>query len=626
MLTKQQLNNLRNSNILAEIDWHLAEFFSRLAKTRDNNFFLTVALLSRYQRSGHLCLELEALAAKPLSHILETPDEIATCPALKDWHNVLTASGLVGDPGEEKPLVLDQHHRLYLQRYWQYENELTQQILTRAQSDIKDIKLNKLQKYLENFFPNPKQLPDWQKLAAITALHKRLLIISGGPGTGKTTTVANILALLLLQAQPNQLAIGLTAPTGKAARRLQDAIREAKAKLAGTLNENDLLGQIPDKASTIHRLLRVIPHRVDFYYHQKRLCPLDVLVVDEASMVDLPLLAKLLSAMPAHARIILLGDRDQLSSVESGFAFGDICDPEKSAHFSGTATGIFKNSSAKNLPGISPSPRVLPLSDCIIDLQENFRFKQDSGIRQLSHAVKAGDADKALQLLEKDSLKEILLKPISSSAELKNAILANKFKGFQDYSQAIKQTDPAAAFGNFNQLRVLCVLKRGPLGVSNVNELVENKLVTENFSRHPLDQSVFAGLAISVTRNNYALNLYNGDIGLILPDKSLENKDLRIFFPDEDKGFRRLHPQRLTDWEPAFALTVHKAQGSEFDEVILILPDKDSPVLTRELIYTAITRARKRVEIWGTAEVLRQAIGKRIERSSGLRDALWGKS
>ncbi len=574
---------------------------------------LAAALASHYQGEGNVCLDLSSVAGRPL---LQDGNENVFSPELKKWKSLLEGCPVVGKPGEYRPLILD-GTRLYLFRYWDYETKLAGILKTRTGAGWKQVDNVILKDGLARFFPkNAPAETDWQRVAAFTAVTKKFCVISGGPGTGKTFTVAKILALLLEQPGAEKLRIALAAPTGKAAARLQEAIKNSKEKL--NCGE-DVKKLIPEEASTIHRLLGNLPGSPYFRHNTENPLSADVVVVDEASMVDLALLSKLAQAVSPEARLILLGDKDQLASVEAGAVLGDICDTGKLHGYALRFCIALKEIAGEEVPpsggdGDGPSMR-----DSIIQLQRSYRFGGASGIGEVSRAVNQGDDPRAIELMKAGSYGDIRWKDLPGAdglpARLRDPILT----GFSAYLQ---EPDPAKAFELFNRFRILCALREGPYGVRDLNVRVEEALRNEGVLGR--EGRWYRGRPVMITRNDYNLRLFNGDVGITLPDPQAGN-ELRVFFPAADGSIRTFPPLRLPDHETVYALTVHKSQGSEFDRVLLILPDRESHVLTRELIYTGITRAREGVEIWGREEIFRAAVSRRIERASGLREALWGK-
>jgi exodeoxyribonuclease V alpha subunit len=542
----------------ADIDRHFARFINDFGEGELPA--IAAAMLSRNIRHGHICLDL----VKGPVHFDE-PLPVFIWPKLETWEKAFTKNRAIGGPADGRPLVLDNAGRLYLRRYWEYEKALAEAILLRCDSQT----------------PANPRTGDLQELAIETALARRFVVISGGPGTGKTTTVLKILERMLSQPGGENLRIALAAPTGKAAARLQETL------LAGGAN-GVRQDRLPKSASTLHRLLGSRRNSVYFRHNAKNPLPVDLVVVDEASMVPLTVMAKLFAALPHRANVILLGDRDQLSSVEPGAVLGDIA-------------------RAASEPG--------PLQGSLVVLDKNYRFGNESNIFALCNAVREGEIERALKILNSGERPDVISgrtpPPVQVTERLRQRVIAG-------YSAYLRAPDPAEALKEFKKFRVLCALRTGPYGVESLNRTIEKILREERLVTGT--QNTYAGMPILITQNDYQLRLYNGDIGILLPDPT--NGSLLAWFIGEDGGIRRVPPARLPEYEPAFVMTVHKSQGSEFDNVLLILPDKESPVLTRELIYTGLTRARSRVEVWFQESVLRAAIARTIQRGSGLRDRL----
>jgi exodeoxyribonuclease V alpha subunit len=534
---------------------------------------------------------------------------------LKAWHKVLESQSVVGSPGDYRPLILDDRSRLYLYRYWEYEKRLADDLKRRAAGEINEIYIPLLKDGLSRLFAAAKNgETDWQKVAAHVSVTKRFCVISGGPGTGKSTLIAKILALNLEQAGDRKTRIALAAPTGKAAARLQEAIQNGREMLPV---KDHVKEAIAIGASTIHRLLGTIAGSPYFRHNAENPLPVDLVVIDEASMVDLALLSKLVQAVPADARLILLGDRDQLASVEAGAVLGDICDRGHVQGFSGEFFKKCEEITGDRIDIIPESGSEPEIRDCVVQLEKSYRFGKDSGIGALSRAVNRGDGDIAMSLLRSDEHDDIKWKALPSPDVLASILKATVIKGYKPY---LKAENPLKIFHLFEQFRILCALRKGPFGVSALNSLVEQVLKKEKLINP--DRPWYRGRPVLITRNDYNLELFNGDIGIILPDPA-SNNDLRAFFMPADRALRKFLPARLPEHETVYAMTVHKSQGSEFDRVLLLLPDRDAPVLTRELIYTGITRARQGVEVWGTDSVFLKGVGRRTLRASGLRDALW---
>ncbi|MDY0039881.1 MAG: exodeoxyribonuclease V subunit alpha [Desulforhabdus sp.] len=613
-MTKENLYRLVDCGILSFLDVHFAGFMEELNAHRSPELLLAAALVSAGSRQGHICLDLAALAGKPLSED-EEGAEALLCPELHRWSGVLNKCSVVGTAGDYRPLIFDNRSRLYLYRYWHYQEQLAGSIRKRVEEANQMTDLDRMKQGLDRLFPVPGEAGiDWQKVAAFAAGSGKFTVISGGPGTGKTTTVAKILALLVELAGSGTHRIALAAPTGKAAARLQEAIKKAKEIINCT---DEVREAIPEQASTIHRLLGAIPKSPYFRHNEKNLLPVDVLVIDEASMVDLALMSKLVRALPDKARLILLGDKDQLASVEAGAVLGDICDTGRMHGYSDDFLEALHEVTGFAPGGAPQGQGAGGIGDCIVQLQKSYRFGADSGIGILSRAVNEGDAPLALAILQGGVHKSVEWKRLPSAKALPASIGAGVVKGFREY---LKRPDLPEVFELFDRFRILCAVREGPFGVVAFNRLVE-RILTAHRLIDP-KKTWYAGRPVLIKVNDYSLRLFNGDVGIALPDREAAN-DLRVFFPGSDGAVRKFHPLRLPDHETVFAMTVHKSQGSEFSEVLLILPDKEVAVLTRELVYTAITRARERIEIWGKEDIFSIALSRRIKRLSGLRDALW---
>jgi exodeoxyribonuclease V alpha subunit len=525
----------------------------------------------------------------------------------------LRDSPVVARPGELRPLVLDDAGRLYLYRYWEYEKRLAEDLLTRALAPV-EIDDALLRAGLAQYFPNSADVE--QKLAAATAVLRRFCVISGGPGTGKTTTLVKILALLAEQAHNRNLAIGLAAPTGKAAARVQEAVRTALGKLPLDLFVRET---VPQHASTLHRLLGARPDSVYPRHHRGNPLALDVLVVDEASMADLALAAKLVDALPQHARLIFLGDKDQLASVEAGAVLGDVCAR------SGMSPSFAKRvSTVSGVPvgkmGAVAKQGATALSESVALLHRSYRFGPESGIGTLARLVNEGRGDEALALLGSGKHGDIAWRTMGAR-ELTAALAKVAAERVLPFMSLVRSHAPAEEiFDRFDDFRMLCAHRNGADGVIAVNRVIEDLLREHGFVH--AREKWYAGRPVMVTRNDYNLQLFNGDVGIALPDTAAGGA-LKVHFPASDGRVRAFAPARLPEHETVFAMTIHKSQGSEFGHVLMILPREPSPVTSRELVYTGITRAKRGVEIWGTEGPFREAIARRVVRASALRERLW---
>ncbi|BFN25943.1 recBCD enzyme subunit RecD [Pseudomonas sp. SCT] len=566
----------------------------RLDPQASEPVLLAAALCCEALADGDVCLPLGRLAGKR-----PWPDQDFSLPPLATWRAQLDASELIGAPGDYAPLILS-GERLYLARYQAYEQQLAEQLLARA-ADAPEVDEQQLSDSLARLFAFNQQSPDWQRLAAAQAVRRRLAVISGGPGTGKTTTVVRLLAALLEQPGGERLAIGLAAPTGKAAARMAEAIRNAKADLPVSDAVKDAL---PDEARTLHRLLGSRADSPRVRHDAANPLALDVLVVDEASMVDLALMAKLVAALPPKARLILLGDKDQLAAVEAGAVFAELCEGRG---FDSQAAADLQRITGQNVAVETPRSR---LGDAVVLLTHSHRFAGDSGIGELARRINGGDAKGTVALLQ-EGRPDLAWNAAPSPA----ALIERLEQGYAPYLQAVRQADPSAAVEAFNGFRALTAQREGAFGVTGINEALEAR-----FKRRlsvPARERWYPGRAVMVRQNDYALGLFNGDIGLCLRTE----QGLRVFFEGDD-GYRGFAPARLPSHDSAFAMTVHKSQGSEFAEVLLALPEQPSPLLTRSLFYTGITRAKRKVEIWALPARLAEAVNTRAERAAGLAERL----
>jgi len=560
---------------------------------------LALALTARAVNEGHGCLVLSSTGPA-------IPGETAFCAA-DNFTHALQASPLVGEPGTGCPLILE-GHRLYLHRYWAYESRLASRLkdlLAQTPSAVDTAALGRDGGLFDYGWVNEHET-HWQAVAAAIALRHRFVVISGGPGTGKTYTVLRLIRLMVeaaLTVGQTPPVIRLAAPTGKAAARMMESIRTGLASLA---DGESLRTRLPDKASTLHRLLGLHGSTVMPRHHRDNPLAADVVIVDEASMIDLPMMAKLADALPDHGRLILLGDRYQLASVESGSVLSELC--------SAAGENAFSASQRQALSALLPAQREpstsSPLADHVVTLQTSHRFQPQSPIGRLASAVNAGNADAAITVGQEGSL-DVCLN--FDGAEHLDALVRTLADA---YTPLLDTTSPEAALQTLDAVRLLTANRIGPNGAIAMNQRIFEQLA----QRRSLDdqQRWYHGRPVMVLQNDYRIGLYNGDTGVCLLG---EDGQLRVWFRTET-GLQMLLPTAMPAHETAFAMTVHKSQGSEFDAVWLLLPATDNPVLSRELIYTGITRAKTRLTLLGPEAVFRMAVSRVIQRDSGLAERL----
>jgi len=600
------LDRLLADEAISELSFYFASFVGRQCVSDGDRdlLVLTAALLSEGNQRGDVCLDLATLAEHPLFQ------GSMQAPAVSEWRNRLLATGCVAEEGDVAPLLLADS-RLYLYRYWQAETDILAAIDQRLQG-VLALDAPVLRAALQRLFPRKSSAtePDWQMLACALAVSRPFAVISGGPGTGKTTTVVKVLATLLEQ-NPD-LRLRLAAPTGKAAARMVESIRNARQGLSLS---PQLLTLMPDEAQTLHRLLGY--QRRGFRHHRDNPLPLDCLVIDEASMIDLTLMHAVLEALPPQARVILIGDRDQLASVEAGNVLGDITGHGRQLSYSPAMAQQLSELTGYPADMLPVSDTLPPVADAIALLRTSYRFDFDSGIGRLARLVNEGEAEQALALLRQsreggvaDLLWSVMDQGGAVRVGLESATLEWAVERYQRY---LLCNTVEEALQRFSAMRILCAVHDGPLGDHALNLSIAGRLRGRGLLG-PEEEA--HGKPVMITVNDYELELYNGDIGLLWRDGE---GILEACFAQVDGQVRRIPAISLPEHVTAWALTVHKSQGSEFDEVLLVLPeDANSPLLTRELLYTGITRARSHLRLHGTEDAFVAACRRTVERSSGL--------
>lgn len=575
---------------------------------------------------GHLCLPLQRM---PQHSEQEWQALMALYPALFQLHE-----------DNNQPFVYA-NNALYMRRYFSYQQQIAlylQQSSERSQMLRQAINPALLDQLLDPLFPATATEPDWQRLSCAIAASSSFSVITGGPGTGKTTTVVKLL-LVLQQLQQQQgaapLTIQLAAPTGKAAVRLRSSIRTALDKLPAPA---EIKSQVPTDVSTLHKLLGARAQSRQFKQNALEPLALDLLVVDEASMLDVELMAALLSALPAHARLILLGDKDQLASVEAGALMAELCQWAEQGHYWPATADWLNQLSSAAIPEHLISQQGKALEQQIGMLRVSHRFDPQSGIAKLANAVNSGQSAEVAAICRADYA-DLQYLEVAELRQLKPFILTGQAKkqlpdaaGFSFYLATVAQSPALDAsdhlidhwaqqvLADFSAFQLLCAVRRGPLGVEQVNLTVEKMLHQAGLIQQ--SSQWYAGRPVMVMQNDYALGLMNGDVGICLLRPYQGKWMLAVAFASEDssKAVRWVLPSRLQQVETAYAITVHKSQGSEFRHAVLVLPDHFSPVLTRELIYTGITRAAKLFSlVCAKPDLLPQAIEQKVQRHGAVR-------
>ncbi|MFC5282041.1 exodeoxyribonuclease V subunit alpha [Pedobacter alpinus] len=559
-------------------------------------------LVSKKLSEGHICLILDAID-------FENEEIPPYYKPLKVAIKYLADDGFVSSSIEiKKPFILYQN-RLYLQRYFHYETQILERIKAfthseKTEEEQRILSLTKQKEFISTLFESRSGIVNWQLAAAVNSYINNFSIITGGPGTGKTTTVAKILAILFTQ-NPN-LKVGLAAPTGKAAARMAESLKN----ISFELDENIKSKFQEIQPSTLHRLLGYIPDSPYFKHNQQNPLLFDILIVDESSMIDVALFAKLLNAVGQNTKLILLGDKDQLASVEAGSLFGDLCMAQSQLNvFSSKRLSLinsFINEESSKIPSNELKESEHPLFQHIVELQHSHRFNSEEGIGKFSTAIINNNINEIQLFIDQQVDHRILI-----DTEYNEVIFKNSVSNYQHY---ILEPDVKLALKKLNQIRVLCAIREGEQGLYNSNRRVEQFLSEKGLIK--LDKEFYENRPIMMTSNNYDLGLFNGDIGLIRYD---ENGVLKAYFENTEGEIKPFLPGLLSKVETVFAMTIHKSQGSEFDEVLILLPQTEGiNILTRELLYTGITRAKNKVILQGSNAAILEAANAQVQRASGI--------
>jgi len=636
------LQRWAEQGVLRSLDLGFSQFIAEHSSSPSNDaMLLAAALVSERNGHGHVCLDLAACLANPKSMLGSSGSlieatakqelaELLSSYSVASWQQALAEHSAVDAeqrPTGNTPFVLagcSKQPLFYLRRYWHYEQRIQNAIQQRL-ANPPMVNKAALSKLLQQLFAQSTQQPDWQKIACFSAAQHRFAIITGGPGTGKTTTVVRLLALLQGLREQERLPpmrIHLAAPTGKAAARLSESISGSIAELSV---DNAIKRQLPAEVSTLHRLLGTQPNSRRFRHHKGNPLHTDCVVVDEASMMDVEIMAELVDALPPNARLILLGDKDQLASVEAGSVLGDLCQQAEQGHYTPAYAKRIHALTGETIASEYINERGSALAQAITMLRHSYRFSAHPGIGKLASLANAGTANAA------DALACIAEHPNTLHAlplanQPPQALQQLAVAGYRGYLQALakppQSSTPEAlnqwarqVFHKHSEFQILTAVRRGAFGLEATNTLVSTALQRANLLHEPTS-NWYHGRPVMVTQNNYSLRLMNGDVGICMawPDGSL-----RVAFPEGKENVRWFLPSRLVGVETVFAMTVHKSQGSEFGHTVLVLPEQANPVLTKELLYTAITRSKHEFSlVYSNDAVLTSTLKRKVSRSSGL--------
>jgi exodeoxyribonuclease V alpha subunit len=618
---------LLQHHLLNEIDIHFADYISNLQDDTDEHLWLLAAMLSFFAMHGNSALPLKHLTDQTPAYIFNI-NEISrfslpqnkgavnelmsvTFP-LMNSEKLLLYSKVIGSESDDRHIIYEDG-LFFLNKYYYYEMITAEHIKKRAFAINNTSDLINLKSDINSLFPENtvENKINYQKIAAIAALNSSFSVITGGPGTGKTTTAGKILSLLIKQKPDSR--IQLLAPTGKAAERLNESLRKFKVDHKGIILDS-ILDSIPENGITIHKFLNLGRKRglLNKYNRAK----VDIVLIDEASMVSLPLFAKTFEALFDHCRIILLGDKNQLMSVDTGSVLKDITDAEE--------LNLFSEDFIKNVSDITDGNIILKqaidskniIQDAAVELEHSWRFHSKSGIGQLSHAVNCAknleDASNTFSYFEQYD--DIAFLEITNEKQLEKFIYDFCKNELSEYYSSLDSNNIDLIFENYKKHRLLCAVNLSPFGVDNINKLIEQNIFANINTRIH-----YKGRPILITKNDYVHKLMNGDVGIILE----QDGEMKAFFlnpnakSSSDK-YRVFNPSSLEQFVTAFAISIHKSQGSEFENVYMFMPNNNSKILSKELLYTGITRAKKTCTILGSKNIFLDFMTKSAMRYSGL--------
>lgn len=647
------LLELKQEKAISDLNYQFARFIDNKQKPygysplEQDLAVLAAALVSYQVGLGHTALRLENLSLSSLFELNSKPQtyhlleqilqKIEQIPPL-EWQSVLKNHiAFSYSPETIKPMLF-QNSLLYFYRYWQAEHRIAGYLQQAVDFSEKFANTELNQSIFNQLFTGKAQTIDWQKIAVATALEKQFSLISGGPGTGKTTTVVKLLLGLQLKQQALQkpyLQIALAAPTGKAAARMKESLESKLAEEKGLSEE--LKRSIPTEAVTIHRLLGARPLTEKTKYHTKNPWHYDLVVLDEASMIDLSMMEKVVQALKPNSRLIMLGDKDQLASVEAGSIMGEL---------GSFIDNGYSQSHCDYLKAVTDyqieAGNALPIGDCLSHLKHSYRFGEKAWIGELANAVNDQKINLSWEIFDKyknsDKLENFCYPETKETTDKSSwieksvqMVVDKAVELYRDYLQAVQKREKnpdsvsvKAIFEKFQKVRILSALRVSELGVERLNMAIAEGLRKASLVKFNHSRDRYIGKPILMTENMPINSIASGDVGIILPD---ENGESRVYFDSlqENREHHSLPLGRVSNYEAAYIMTVHKSQGSEFEHTVLVLPHSISPVLTKELIYTAITRAKDKFTLFGSEKVWKYSVGAKTERQSGLKEQIRGR-
>lgn len=593
----ERVSDWKKRELISDLEKEFVRFLLQLDENLPEQVIFAAAACIHAQKNGHLCFDLNN---SPEWLFEDEKSGIEFNEArLNAWKQALESCNLVSKDGSLQPLVLE-NGRLYLQRYWSYEEELAYWLKKKSKrSNSID---NKTKETIKKFVKQGSDLfeIDWQQVALGLSFLKDLVVISGGPGTGKTHTVINILAAHSL-VHGEKYRIALAAPTGKAARRLIESVDTGKDNLPKEILEET---NLPQSAFTVHKLLGSNATGTHFKFNKENKLPYDLVVIDEASMLDITMWVRLIRALDENTKLVVLGDKDQLASVEAGSILGDICNGDNS--FSQSISSALQEILPDSVPS---SESEISINDCIVFLTKSYRFSEHSGIQKLAQAINESDEEAAMEVLQSAKYPDVAwIKP--TPGEIEKLIHKYAVDHHNWYSGKSGEEQLAAS----HQKKILCALRRSKQGVEELNrfaeKLIRRKMTVLN------SKEWYPGRIVIATRNNGFLKLRNGEIGIYRAEDT-------GFIEFENQETGKISTARLTDYEPAYAITIHKSQGSEFNDIAILLSNEESPLLSKEILYTSVTRARENTLICASEFIIRKTIRKNVSRNSGLKEKIW---